>query len=89
MLLLALPIGFGIAGFLIGRWWVVLAATATWLALAAFLYLNNGWFGAGWGDFGIAFNVIIAGATIIAAAVGVGVRRAATGVEGGSPARVL
>jgi hypothetical protein len=89
MLLLALPIGFALAGFLIGRWWVVVGAMATWLALALFLYLNNGWRGAGWGDFGIAFNVIIAVVTIAAAALGVGVRSFATRSEGGSPARVI
>lgn len=75
MVLLILPIGFAILGAAIGRWWVVLAAFLTWLALGAFLVENNGWYGAGWGDFGIAFNVIAAIATVVAAAVGVGVQR--------------
>jgi hypothetical protein len=74
-MLLLLPAGFLVAGLVIGRWWVVVAALATWAGLAAFLYENNGWHGAGWGDFGIALNVIVAGATIAAAALGVGFRR--------------
>jgi hypothetical protein len=74
-MVLLLPIGFAILGALIGRWWVVFAALLTWLALAAFLFANDGWYGAGWGDFGIAFNVIAAIATVVGAAVGVGAQR--------------
>jgi hypothetical protein len=77
MVLLVLPTLFTVAGFLIGRWTVVAAALATWIALAVFLYANDGWYGAGWGDFGIAFNVLAAAATVVGAAVGVGLRSAA------------
>jgi hypothetical protein len=89
MFLLAFPIGFAIAGAVIGRLWVVLAAMVTWGALGIYLVANNGWYGHGWGEFGVAFNVIAAVATVLAAAVGVGVRRVATRTEGGSPARVV
>jgi hypothetical protein len=75
VLLVALPVGFFLAGLVIGRWWVVLAALATWGVLAGFLYVNNGWYGAGWGDFGIAFNVMAAVATVVGSIVGVGARR--------------
>jgi hypothetical protein len=64
----------------IARWWVVGAALATWIGLAIFLYVNDGWHGAGWGDFGIAFNVIVAAATVLGAALGVGLRYAASGM---------
>jgi hypothetical protein len=79
MVLLILPAAFAVAGLVIGRWWVVAAALATWIALAVFLYANNGWHGAGWGEFGIAFNVIAAVATVLGAALGVGLRYAASG----------
>lgn len=84
MLLLVLPVGFLLAGLLIGRWWVVLSAVGTWIALAVYLYVNNGWYGAGWGDFGIAFNVMAAAATVAGAALGVTVRRLS---RGSRPAR--
>lgn len=78
-----LPIAFLaaglLAGLLIGRWWVVLAVLAVEFGLAAYLYVNNGWSGAGWGDFGIALNVLVAAATVLGAALGVGVRYAASG----------
>ena len=79
MILLAIPVAFVVAGFVIGRWWVVLGAVATWVALAIYLYVNNGWFGAGWGEFGIAYNVVAAAATIYGAAIGVALRSAARG----------
>jgi hypothetical protein len=74
-LLLALPLAFGAAGVVIGRWWVVLAALATWAGLAIYLVVNDGWYGHGWGEFGIAFHVISALATVAAASLGVGARR--------------
>jgi hypothetical protein len=45
-----------------------------WLGIAVFLILNNGWYGAGWGDFGIELNVVTALLSVAAAAVGVGAR---------------
>jgi hypothetical protein len=79
MLLFVLPAAFLVAGLVIGRWWVVATALVTWIGLAIFLYVNDGWYGAGWGDFGIALNVISAAATVIGAALGVGLRSAASG----------
>jgi hypothetical protein len=77
--LLVLPVGFLVAGFAFGRWWVVFSAAATWIVLAVFLYVNDGWYGAGWGDFGIAFNVMAAVATVVGSAVGVGLRQLSGG----------
>jgi hypothetical protein len=74
VLLLILPAAFALAGLAIGRWWVVATALATWIALAVYLYANNGWYGSGWGDFGIALNVISAAASVLGAALGVGLR---------------
>lgn len=80
MLLWAVPAVFLVAGLVIGRWWVVLAAMATWTGLAVYLYVNNGWYGHGWGDFGVAITVIVATASVLGAALGVGVRYAAGGI---------
>jgi hypothetical protein len=65
-----------VAGFLVGRWRFLLVLVGVWIGIAVFLRENNGWHGAGWGDFGIALNVIWAFLTLAAAVVGVGVRRA-------------
>lgn len=80
MALVILPIAFVVAGVLIGRWWVVAGAVATWIGLAIYLYANNGWHGHGWGDFGVAFNMLSLAATVLGAALGVGVRYAASGI---------
>ena len=44
-------------------------------AVAMFLVLNNGWYGAGWGDGGIAWNVLVACLTVAGAAAGVAAGR--------------
>jgi hypothetical protein len=72
-LTLAVPM---VVGFLVGRWRFLLVLVGAWIGIAIFLRENNGWRGAGWGDFGIALNVIWAALTIAAAVVGVAVRRA-------------
>lgn len=73
------PVAFALLGFAIGRWWVATAAAATCATIAVFLVVNNGWYGAGWGDGGIAGNVFIAALTIMAAAAGVVGRRSRDG----------
>jgi hypothetical protein len=78
MSLLLIPLGFGLAGLLIGRWLVVALAMLTWIGIALFLLVNDGWYGAGWGDFGIEFNMIVAFLTVLAATVGVLTRKVAT-----------
>ena len=62
-------------GFIVGRWWAAIAAALGWTGLAIFLIVNNGWYGAGWGDGGILLNVLSAAATVGGAAIGVAVRR--------------
>ena len=80
--LLLLPVAFFLLGLVVGRWWTVLAAIGVWAAIALFLVVNDGWHGAGWGDFGVLLNVIAAVLTVAGAAAGVGAR-----VLGGSFAR--
>jgi hypothetical protein len=65
-----IPVGFGVLGLVVRKWWVVGLAVVTYIGIAVFLWLNNGWYGAGWGDFGIAFNVFVAGVTVLASAIG-------------------
>ena len=62
---------------------VVFFAAATWIGIAAFLRLNNGWYGAGrgaygagWGAWGIELNVFIACLTVLASAIGPAIRSA-------------
>ena len=74
MALLLLPVAFLLLGLVAGRWWTVLAAIGVWGAIALFLVVNDGWEGAGWGDFGILLNVIAAVLTVAGAAAGVGAR---------------
>ena len=51
MALLLVPVAFFVFGLIAGRWWIVLAAIGVWVGIAAFLVVNDGWYGAGWGDF--------------------------------------
>ena len=73
--LLLVPVAFFVLGLIAGRWWTVLAAIGVWVAIAVFLFINDGWHGAGWGDFGILLNVIVAVLTVLGAAAAVGARR--------------
>jgi peptidoglycan/LPS O-acetylase OafA/YrhL len=75
--LLLITIAFSVAGLLIGRWWVPALAAATWAAIAVFLVANDGWEGAGWGDFGIQWNVLVAVLTVAGAVIGVATNRLA------------
>jgi hypothetical protein len=74
--LIVIPI---VVGFLVGRWWFLLALGVIWLGIAIFLVVNDGWRGAGWGDFGVALNVIAALVTFGGAALGIALRRARGG----------
>ncbi len=79
MVLVVLPAAFVLAGLVIGRWWVVAFGLASRGGLAVFLDVNKGWYGHGWGDGGIAINMIAAAATVLGAVLGVGLRYAASG----------
>jgi thiol:disulfide interchange protein len=69
--LLLIAIAFSLAALLIGRWWVPILALATWLGLAIFLLANDGWHGAGWGEFGVFWNVLVAILTVSGSVIGV------------------
>jgi hypothetical protein len=70
----------GVLGFLIGRWWFLLAIAGIWLGLAVYLWENDGWYGHGWGDFGEVLTFAWALLTLLCGAIGVGVRRASSRV---------
>lgn len=71
MSLLLIAIGFSLAALVLGRWWVPILALATWIGIAVFLVANDGWHGAGWGEFGVAWNVLVAILTVAGAVIGV------------------
>ncbi len=71
-----MPLAFAVLGYAVGRWWVVAIAVATCVGVAVFLVANDGWYGSGWGDFGVAMNVTVGFLTVAAAAAGVASRRA-------------
>ena len=75
MELLWIAAACGIAGLLAGRWLALLVPVALWSAIALFLVVNNGWTGDGWGDFGIAFNIVVAILSVALTALGVAARR--------------
>ena len=64
-----------VLGFVVGRWRLLLIPLAVWVGIGIFLRENNGWHGAGWGDFGIVLNVIWAALTVLSTAIGIGLRR--------------
>jgi hypothetical protein len=54
-----------------GRWKVILLPGVIWLAATVYLKRNNGWHGFGWGDFGIAFNLLAALTALVAVPIGI------------------
>jgi hypothetical protein len=72
--LLLIALGCAVAGVAIGRWIGLLVPAVIWTVIATFLLLNNGWHGAGWGDFGIAWNVFAAILSVVATAAGIRLR---------------
>ena len=74
--ILFVPLAFGVVGYAVGRWWAIALAVATCVGVAAFLLANDGWYGNGWGDFGVELNVLVGCLTVAAAAAGVAARRA-------------
>lgn len=87
MLTSLLPIAFGVLALLIGRWWAVLIPVATWTVLAGYLVVHDGWYGHGWGDFGVLLTLLSAVASLLAAAIGVGARGGIRRAFGGSRQR--
>ena len=43
--------------------------------MTVFLIVNDGWYGAGWGDFGVEFNLLVAALSVLGAAAGVALRK--------------
>ncbi len=76
MILLWIPAACAMLGLVVGRWRVLIVPGVVWSGLAVFLVLNNGFYGHGWGEFGVAWSVLVAGMTFAATAVGVGIRLA-------------
>jgi hypothetical protein len=72
--LLLIPLAFLILGLAVGRWWFTVVPILFWVALGGFLLINNGWHGAGWGEFGVAWNVIMAVLTVVTTLSGVALR---------------
>ena len=73
MELFVAPVLFAALGVVTGRRWDVALAVAVCAAVVPFLVLNNGWYGAGGGDGGIAGNILVACLTVAGAAAGVAV----------------
>lgn len=59
-LLAIFVIGFAVIGFVWSTWKAPLVVVATLGSIAVFLVINDGWYGAGWGEFGVQGNLIFA-----------------------------
>lgn len=68
-------------GAMVDRWRVVIGLLAAYGAIALFLLANNGWYGAGWGEFGVELNLIIAGLGLFGILLGVAIAKAAGNVR--------
>jgi len=56
--------------------WRYVAATAVLIGLAAaFVVVNDGWYGYGWGEDGVTMNLVVGGAMLASAAAGVILQR--------------
>ncbi len=77
MSLLWIAVACGVVGLLVGTWRALLLPVVLWTGIGAFLIINDGWYGAGWGDFGIALNIITAIVSVVLTAAGVAVRNGA------------
>jgi hypothetical protein len=64
-------------GYWARRWSFVAATIGLCSAIGIALWINDGWFGAGWGEFGVTCNVIAATLVILAVALGVAAGQAA------------
>jgi hypothetical protein len=63
-------------------WWSVSVPVVISAGVAVFLIANNGWYGAGWGDFGVELNLLAAALSVLGAAAGVAFGKAARGARG-------
>ena len=65
---------FAVVAYAAGRWWIVAVAVATWSPSPCSSFANNGWYGHGWGDFGVTPTVIAGCLPVAPAALGVAAR---------------
>lgn len=78
MALLWIAAACGVVGLVVGRWKALAVPLVVWCGLAVFLVLNDGWYGNGWGEYGVEWNVVVAAITVATTAIGVALRRAAS-----------
>jgi hypothetical protein len=76
------PVLFLALGAAFGTWRFLIAPVVVSAGVAVFLILNNGWYGAGWGEFGVEANLLAAALSVLGAAAGVALRKAAREVSG-------
>lgn len=75
MVLLLFPLLFLALGAALGTWWLLAAPVVVSAGVTGFLIINDGWYGAGWGDFGVEFNLLVAALSVLGAAAGVAFRK--------------
>ncbi|MGI8726896.1 MAG: hypothetical protein ACR2K6_04365 [Solirubrobacterales bacterium] len=63
-------IGFAVIGFVWSTWKAPLVVAATLALVAVFLVINDGWYGAGWGEFGIQLNLMFAASVQLGVTLG-------------------
>lgn len=69
-------------GAAFGTWWFLIAPVVVSAGVTVFLVVNDGWYGAGWGDFGVEFNLLVAVLSVLGAAAGVALRKGTREVHG-------
>jgi hypothetical protein len=77
VVLLLLPLMFFALGVAFGNWWFLIAPVVFSAGMAIFLIANDGWYGAGWGEFGVELNLLVAALSVVGAATGVALRKGA------------
>lgn len=76
LLLLALVLAASSAvGAAVGSWHYFALVLGVLSAAAVFVILNDGWYGAGWGEMGVELNLAAAAAILLGTAGGVGLRK--------------
>lgn len=82
VVLFLFPLLFLALGAAFGAWWFLAAPVVVSAGVTVFLIINDGWYGAGWGDFGVEFNLLVAALSVLGAAAGVALRKGTREVHG-------
>jgi hypothetical protein len=82
VVLFLFPFLFLALGAAFGTWWFLIAPVVVSAGVTVFLIVNDGWYGAGWGDFGLEFNLLVAALSVLGAAAGVALRKSTREVHG-------